>query len=54
MRHSRGSNMIFEIASKYCSENLLDNLNKYFLRKLFVEARENKFAVIVEKAETAK
>jgi len=54
MRHSRGSNMIFEIASKYCLEKLLDNSKKEFLRKLFAATCVNKFTVIVEKAETTK
>jgi hypothetical protein len=35
-------------------KSLLDNSKKDFLRKLFAEARENKFTVIVEKAETTK
>jgi hypothetical protein len=43
-----------EELSKYCSDNLIDSVRKQFLRKLFIEARENKFTVIIEKAETKK
>jgi hypothetical protein len=43
-----------EELSKYCSDNLIDSARKEFLRKLFIEARENKFTVIIEKAETKK
>jgi len=41
-----------EELTKYCSDNLIDSLQRGFLRKLFMEARENKFTVILEKAET--
>ncbi|MDQ3042893.1 MAG: hypothetical protein M3R11_11030, partial [Acidobacteriota bacterium] len=41
-----------EELTKYCSDNLIDSLQREFLRKLFTEARENKFTVILEKAET--
>ncbi len=41
-----------EELTKYCSDNLIDSLQRGFLRKLFTEARENKFTVILEKAET--
>jgi len=44
--------MIFEIASKYCLENLLNNSKKF--EKTFAEACVNKFTVIVEKAKTTK
>jgi VWFA-related protein len=43
-----------ETLMKYCSDNLLDSSQREFLKKLFAEARENKFTVIVEKAETTK
>ena len=39
---------------KFCSVNLIDSANKNFLKKLFQEARENKFMIILEHAETAK
>ena len=39
---------------KYCSDNLIDSSRKEFLRKLFSEARENKFTFIIERAETRK
>lgn len=43
-----------EDLEKFCSTNLIDAENKSFLRKLFQEARENKFTVILERGETAK
>ncbi|HSK72379.1 MAG TPA: hypothetical protein VK892_11820 [Pyrinomonadaceae bacterium] len=43
-----------EELEKFCSENLIDAANKNFLKKLFQEARENKFTVILEKGGTAK
>ncbi|HEX8736383.1 MAG TPA: VWA domain-containing protein [Pyrinomonadaceae bacterium] len=39
---------------KFCSDNLIDLPNREFLKKLFREARENKFTIILEHAETAK
>jgi VWFA-related protein len=39
---------------KFCSDNLVDAANREFLKKLFREARENKFTIILEHAETAK
>ncbi|MDQ3800874.1 MAG: VWA domain-containing protein, partial [Acidobacteriota bacterium] len=39
---------------KFCSDNLIDAANREFLKKLFREARENKFTIILEHAETAK
>jgi hypothetical protein len=43
-----------EDLDKFCSDNLIDAANKIFLKKLFQEARENKFTIILEHAETAK
>ena len=48
------SEMSDEVLSKFCSDNLIDTANKEFLKKLFHEARENKFTIILEHAETAK
>jgi hypothetical protein len=42
-----------EILIKFCSDNLIDAGNREFLKKLFQEARENKFTIILEHAETA-
>jgi VWFA-related protein len=39
---------------KFCSDNLIDAASREFLKKLFHEARENKFTIILEHAETAK
>jgi hypothetical protein len=39
---------------KFCAANLIDFANKEFLRKLFIEARENRFTIILEHAEIAK
>jgi hypothetical protein len=39
---------------KFCSANSIDFANKEFLRKLFTEAKENRFTIILEHAETAK
>lgn len=43
-----------ENLDKFCSGNSIDSANKDFLKKLFQEARENKFMIILEHAETAK
>jgi len=43
-----------EELTKYCLDNLIDSSRREFLRKLFIEARENKFTVILERAETKK
>jgi hypothetical protein len=43
-----------EELEKFCAENLIDAANKNFLVKLFQEARENRFTIILEHAETAK
>lgn len=51
---SIGSTAKDEELSKYCSDNFIDSVRKEFLRKLFMEARENKFTVVIEKAETKK
>ncbi len=48
------SEMSDEILIKFCSDNLIDAANREFLKKLFHEARENKFTIILEHAETAK
>ena len=50
---SINSEMSDEILIKFCSDNLVDQANKNFLIKLFQEARENKFTIILEHAETA-
>jgi len=51
---SINSNAKDEELTKYCSDNLIDSSQKEFLRKLFTEARENKFTVIMERAGTKK
>jgi hypothetical protein len=43
-----------EAVDKFLSDNLFDSANKIFIKKIFQEARENRFTVILEKAETAK
>ena len=43
-----------EEIEKFLSDNLFDSANKNFVKKIFQEARENRFTVILEKAETAK
>lgn len=43
-----------EDLDKFCPDNLIDAANEFFLKKLFQEARENKFTIILEHAETAK
>jgi len=43
-----------EVLAKFCADNLIDAANREFLKKLFQEARENKFTIILEHAETAK
>ncbi len=48
------SGMSDEILIKFCSDNLIDFANKEFLKKLFQEARENKFTIILEHAEVTK
>ena len=51
---SINSDMSAEVLIKFCSDNLIDTTNKNFLLKLFQEARENKFTIILEYAETKK
>ncbi|MGI8639648.1 MAG: VWA domain-containing protein [Pyrinomonadaceae bacterium] len=48
------SEMNDEILTKFCSDNLIDAANREFLKQLFHEARDNKFTIILEHAETAK
>ncbi len=48
------SNTKAETFDKFCSENLIDSKQKAFLTKLFQEARENNFTIILEHGETAK
>ncbi|HEX8368038.1 MAG TPA: VWA domain-containing protein [Pyrinomonadaceae bacterium] len=43
-----------EESMKFFSDNFIDPPNREFLKKLFQEARENKFTIILEHAETAK
>jgi hypothetical protein len=43
-----------EDLDKFCADNLIDSADKEFLKKLFREAIENKFTIILEHAETAK
>ncbi|HEX8248021.1 MAG TPA: VWA domain-containing protein [Pyrinomonadaceae bacterium] len=43
-----------EESTKFFSDNLIDAATREFLKKLFREARENKFTIILEHAETAK
>jgi VWFA-related protein len=47
------SEMSDEILTKFCADNLIGAANREFLKKLFHEARENKFMIILEQAETA-
>jgi len=51
---SINSNVSDEILDKFCTDNLIDLAQMEFLKKLFQEARENKFTIILEHAETAK
>ena len=53
LKGSVNSDMGDEMLNKFCSDNFIDVQNKNFLVKLFREARENKFAIILEHAETA-
>jgi hypothetical protein len=43
-----------EETAKFFADNPIDAPNREFLKKLFREARENKFTIILEHAETAK
>ncbi|MDQ3132175.1 MAG: hypothetical protein M3Q99_15620, partial [Acidobacteriota bacterium] len=43
-----------EEVDKFLSDNTFDSANKSFVKKIFQEARENGFTVILEKAETGK
>ena len=54
LKGSINSDMSEETLNKFCSSNFIDVQNKDFLVKLFREARENKFTIILEHAETAK
>jgi len=51
---SINSDLNDEVLIKFCLDNLIDAANKNFLLKLFQEARENKFTIILEYAETKK
>ena len=51
---SINSNASDEVLEKFCSDNLIDAKQREFIKKLFQEARENKFTIILEYAETAK
>jgi hypothetical protein len=51
---SINSDMGDDILIKFCSDNLIDAVNKTFLMRLFKEARANKFTIILEHAETDK
>lgn len=54
LKGSINSNSSEEIFDKFCSENLIDAKQKSFLTKLFQEARENNFTIILEFGETSK
>lgn len=43
-----------EVLIKFCSDNLIDSATREFLKRLFQEARTNKFTIILEHADTAK
>ncbi|HLM62409.1 MAG TPA: hypothetical protein VK308_16525, partial [Pyrinomonadaceae bacterium] len=43
-----------EEIEKFLTDNSFDVTNKNFFKKLFHEARENKFTIILEHGETAK
>ena len=47
------SNAADEQLEKFCSDNSIDAGNTAFLKKLFQEARDNNFTIILEKGETA-
>jgi len=53
LKGSINSDLSDEVLIKFCSDNLIDTANKNFLVKLFQEARENKFTIILEHAEAA-
>ena len=48
------SNSNIETFDKFCAENLFDAKQKDFLAKLFREARENDFTIILERGEIGK
>ena len=52
LKGSIDSNMNEETFNKFCGDNLFDSKQKTFVTKLFQEARENNFTVILEHAET--
>ncbi len=53
LANSITSEMSDEILTKFCADNSIDSASREFLKKLFQEARGNKFTVILEHAETA-
>ncbi len=48
------SNSNIETFDKFCSDNLIDSKQNDFLSKLFREARENNFTIMLERGEIAK
>ncbi len=54
LKGSTNSDAKAEETEKFFTDNLFDSTNKAFFQKLFTEARENNFTVILEHAETAK
>lgn len=52
LESSVNSNDVAEKFDKFCSDNLINAKEKAFLSKLFEEARENDFTVILEHGET--
>ncbi len=54
LKSSINSDAKTEEIEKFFTENSFDSSNKTFFQKLFQEARENKFTIILEHAETAK
>jgi hypothetical protein len=54
LKGSIDSNAKSEDTEKFFVDNLFDMASKIFFQKLFTEARENKFTIILEHPETAK
>lgn len=54
LKGSINSDLNNEETERFFADNLFDASNKALFQKLFLEARENKFTIILEHAETAK
>ncbi len=53
LKGSMNSDLKEEEVEKFLSDNLFDSANKTYIKKIFREARENRFTITLEKAETA-